>query len=117
MGSQKSQKPLSEWAHTPLPDSAIFSQFTGGSYLKGDDGTYCVGYTTATPFNAEAAHLPMATSAPQTEFYTLTWVYTLASNQTANIYTDTIDTFGVALMILENYGSNMASLLRVEIQF
>ena len=38
----------------------------------------------------------MATAAHQTEFYTLTWVYTLASNKTANIYTDTIYTFGVA---------------------
>lgn len=66
-------------------------------------------------FNAEAAHLPMATSAHQTEFYTLAWVYTCTATKLLILLTLISYTFGVALMILENYGSNMASLLMVEI--
>lgn len=67
----------------PLGNTA-FSWFSGRSYLTGDSGTYCAGYTIATPFDViESASLPMGTSTQEAESGTVTWVYTLAKNTTA----------------------------------
>ena len=64
-----------------------FSWFTDGSYLKGDNGKYCVEYAITTLFDAvEAASLSM-TSAQYTKLYALTWACTLGKNKIANIYT------------------------------
>ena len=63
--------PRDDLQEMPL-GKADFSRFTDNSYLKADNGKYCAGYATATRFDvAEAASLPMATSAQQTETYTL----------------------------------------------
>ena len=57
---------------TPL-SNANLSWFIDGSYLKGGNGKYCARYAIPTSFHvAEAASLPMATSARQAELYVLT---------------------------------------------
>ena len=51
--------PLDDLEEIPLGNSD-FLWFTDGSYLKGDNSKYCAGYPTTTPFDVEAASLPMA---------------------------------------------------------
>ena len=81
---------------TPL-SNASFSWFTGGSYLKDDNGDYCARHAIATPFDVvEAALSLIITSAQQAELYTLTQACTLANNKTASIYTNSGYTFGVS---------------------
>ena len=67
-----------------------------GSHLKGNNGKYCPGYAITTPFDVEAACLPMGTLAQQAELYALTWACGLAKDKTANICTDSRYAFGVA---------------------
>ena len=72
-----------------LLGNIYFSRFTDGSYLKGNNGKYCAGFATSTPFDSvETAPLLMATSAQHTELYSLTVACTLAKGKTANIYTN-----------------------------
>lgn len=72
-----------------LLGNIYFSRFTDGSYLKGNNGKYCAGFATSTPFDSvETAPLLMATSAQHTELYSLTVTCTLAKGKTANIYTN-----------------------------
>ena len=73
-----------------------FSWFPDGSYLKGDDGKYCVGYAITTLYDAvEAASLSMTTSAQYTKLYALSWACTLGKDKTANIYTISTHAFEV----------------------
>ena len=85
--------PFDDVQEIPLGD-ANFSWFL---MVLTQNGKYCVGYALATPFDmAEAAHLPMATSAQEAELYALTWACTLAKGKTANIYNDSRYAFGIA---------------------
>ena len=53
-----------------------FSWFTGGSYLKGDNGKYSAEDAITTSFNVvESASLPMAPSAQQDELYSYMGLY------------------------------------------
>ena len=55
-----------------LLGNIYFSRFTDGSYLKGNNGKYCAGFATSTPFDSvEEAPLPMATLTQKVEFSAL----------------------------------------------
>ena len=81
---------------TPLTN-VDSSWFTDGSYLKDENGEYCAGYAIATSSEViKAAPLPLATSAQRAESYALTQAYSSAMGKTANIHTNSRNTFGVA---------------------
>lgn len=86
--------------HDNLPetpsDNADFSWLIDGSYLKGANGQYCAGYTTATPFEVvKAALLPIAILSQKVELYVLTQACTLAKGKSANNFTYRRYVFGV----------------------
>ena len=75
--------PCDDLQEIPL-DNSDLSWFTVGSYLKGDNGKYCAGYLTGTPFDAvEEASLPMATTTQEDRVYAFTWACTLVKDKNA----------------------------------
>ena len=63
--------PCDDLKRNPLGD-AVFSVFTGGSYLEGDSGKSCAGCAIAIHLDIEAAPFPLDTSALQPELHPLT---------------------------------------------
>ena len=70
-------------------NNADFSWFADGSHLKGDNGTYCIGYVISLPCDViEVEPLPLAAMAQQAKLQALQQACSLAKGKTAHIYTD-----------------------------
>lgn len=83
--------PPGDLQETPMNNAALSC-----SLMTGDNGEHCAGCDVATPFAiTEAASLPMATSAPYAELYTLILACTLAKGKIAKTYTDMRHAFRV----------------------